>query len=173
MSLLENPVPPGPQGPGSFEPQTGIQLGDPLTHGTRMMECHTSKFVVAAGGVGVSNNSTTIFTNTNHRGAHFIIEVGVNAAVPNAVFQLWGLYYRQPNVTLNAGSPLFTDYLLLESPVINTDSLTVMKIYPGISPSPNVRANDVLPQQWYFRYISNQPGGTDIWNFNISANMLY
>lgn len=79
-------------------------------------------------------------TSRELRGGHIIIEVtavGGNGAGPSIT----------PTIYANPSSA--GDYPLLIGAAITTTGITVLKVYPGITPVANLAANDLLPYRWY------------------------
>lgn len=87
--------------------------------------------------------------NPKWRGAHFVIEVTETTGSPSVTFEVQarnttsGNYYR----------------MLISDPIVATGT-HILKIYPGIPPSPNRVSSDVLPS--VFRVVTTHDNGDSI-----------
>jgi len=97
-------------------------------------------------------------TNTGARGLHLIIDVTAVTDTPTITVTLQG----KDEVSGKY-------YTLLTSAGISTVSTTVLRLYPGLTASANVIANDVLPP--VFR-LSVAHSDTDAITYSIGANLV-
>lgn len=84
------------------------------------------------------------------------------------------------NVTAATGSPSFTPHIqgkdqlsgtyydVLIGPAITATGVTVLKVCPGLQPSPNGATSDLLPYQWRVQMLWS---GTGSETFAVSANL--
>lgn len=75
--------------------------------------------------------------NGQHRGLHVVIDVTAVSATPSVVFTIQGK---------DEVSGAY--YTLLASAAITGTGTTVLRVYPGLTASANLVANDVLPKTW-------------------------
>lgn len=52
------------------------------------------------------------------------------------------------DLTFTIEAPLTSDPILSSGALTALNAVTVLKIYPGILPVPNLSANDILPNNW-------------------------
>lgn len=92
---------------------------------------------VLASAARTATTTSTDQHNENHRGGHFAINVTALAATPSIVAKIQGK------------DPASNEwYDVLVGAAITATGLTVLKVYPGITPSANASACDVLPVTW-------------------------
>jgi len=97
----------------------------------------------------VAGATSSNVSNPKWRGAHFIIEVTAAAGSPSVTFEIQarnaasGNYYR----------------MLVSEPILTTGT-HILKIYPGIPPSPNRVSSDILPA--VFRVVTTHVNGDSI-----------
>lgn len=106
--------------------------------------------------------NSSLFTNVNAKGAHFIVNVTALAATPSIVIKIQG---REP---VDQSDP-FTFYDLLVSSPITTTGITVLKIYPGITAIPGGATSDILP--WEFR-VRVEHQDADSITYSVGANLV-
>ena len=110
-----------------------------------------------------ATQDSSLFTNINARGAHFIINVtDIFGGTPSITVRIQG---RDPAKIF---SP-FVFYDLLVSLAINSVGVNVLKIYPGIQNIPNAAASDILP--WQYRVRVEHADAQDI-EYSVSANTV-
>jgi len=98
-------------------------------------------------------------TNKKAKGLLVVIDVTAIAATPSVVFTIQGY------------DPVSGKYFtILASAAITGTGTTVLRVYPGLTASPNVIANDVLPLVW--RVIATH-GDSDSITYSVSALELY
>lgn len=78
--------------------------------------------------------------NYNGRGAIIIVDVASITDTPSVVFNVEG---KDP-----AGGDW---YLIVASAAIVAAGVTVLRIYPGLTPIANLTVSDLLPQTWRVR----------------------
>lgn len=114
--------------------------------------------VLASAARTASVNSDVFGNGQGHRGLHLIIDATAFAATPSVVFTIQGY------------SPLGDDYYtILASAAIVTSGTTVLRVYPGLTASANVTANDVLPLNWR---VSAVAGDADSLTYSVQALLL-
>jgi len=80
--------------------------------------------------------------NRNAKGLHCYIKCTAKISSPSVVF------------TIEAKDVLTGDYYtILASAAITDVGVTVLKVYPGLTPSANLIANDVLPRTWRIKAV--------------------
>ncbi len=88
--------------------------------------------------LGLGARTATISTDDQQfsgaKGGHFIINVTAGSG-----------FNVTPKIEGKFGS---TYYTILTGAAITTTGITVLKVYPGLSASPNAAANDMLPRVW-------------------------
>lgn len=76
-------------------------------------------------------------SNPRYRGVHLVIDATASAATPGVVF------------TIQGKDPVSGQYYtILASAAVTGTGTTVLRVYPGLTASANVTANDVLPADW-------------------------
>lgn len=105
-----------------------------------------------------SNAASAVQQNNNSRGLHVMIDVTAVTGGSTITPSIQGL---------DNTSNQFYD-LLIGLP-INAIGLTIIKLYPGITGSPNISANDILPRNWRV-FVENTGGGS--YTFSVGANLV-
>lgn len=92
------------------------------------------------------------------RGMHLVIDATAITATPAITFTIQGY------------SPLGDDaYTILVSTVIATAVTTVLRVYPGLTASANLIANDSIPARWR---LTASHGDTDSITYSVAALWL-
>jgi hypothetical protein len=92
------------------------------------------------------------------RGAVITIDVTAITDTPSVVF------------TVQGKSTLGSDYYtILASAAVTATGQTVLRVYPGLTASANVVANDVLPYKWR---VSAVHADADSITYSVSANYI-
>jgi hypothetical protein len=96
--------------------------------------------------------------NEGYRGLHLIIDATAFSATPSIVFTIQGY------------SPVGDDYYtILASAAITGSGTTVLRVYPGLTASANLIANDVLPPLWRVNAVH---GDADSITYSVAAVLL-
>lgn len=109
------------------------------------------RVVASSAAITANGNSNTAngaaFHNNVARGLHLIVDItAVSGTSPTLT------------VTIEGFDSLSGQYYtLLASTALNATGTTVLKVYPGLTASANVAANDVLPKFWRVKWVI---GGT-------------
>lgn len=91
------------------------------------------------------------------KGGHFVINVTAIGAAPSIT------------ANIEAQDPLSQVwYALLTSAAITATGITVLKIYPGLTPIANAVASDIIPPIWRVRIVH---GNSDSITYSMSANL--
>lgn len=108
--------------------------------------------------------STADQPNLGHSGVHVVIRVTALAATPavTPTIEGWDVA-SQTWYTLLAGTTI-TDVTVGSPP-----QTTVLKVAPGITPSPNAAAADYLPAIWR---VTMTHGDTDSITYSVGANLV-
>lgn len=96
--------------------------------------------------------------NLGYRGLHLVIDVTAAAATPSVVFTVQGKDRTSGQY-----------YTLLASAAITGTGTTVLRVYPGLTASANVAANDVLPECW--RVIATHADADSI-TYSVGVSLL-
>lgn len=113
--------------------------------------------VFASAAYTASQNSAD-FKNPYARGMVLVIDATSSAATPSVVF------------TIKGKSALGSDYYtILASAAITAAGTTVLRVYPGLTASANVTANDVLPLYWRVEAVA---GDADSLTYSVAANLI-
>lgn len=83
-----------------------------------------------------TGNSGDLY-NGQHRGLHLVIDVTAIVSTPSVVFTIQGKDDLSGQY-----------YTILASAAITGTGTTVLRVYPGLTASANVTANDALPLTW-------------------------
>lgn len=115
-------------------------------------------YTVLASAARTATVSSSAVVGEEHRGAHIVITATASAATPSVV----------PTVE---GYNSVTDswYVLLTGAAITGTGTTVLKVYPGITPSANVAVSDVLPARWR---VTMTAADSDSLTYSVVANLL-
>ena len=95
----------------------------------------------------LTSSSRTATTNSSvknnyfYKGAHFVINVTSITATPSVV----------PVIQARDDFATSTYYEVLRGTAITTTGINVLKVFPGITPVPNLSANDILPVEYRLR----------------------
>lgn len=108
--------------------------------------------------VRTADSESADVVNTGARGLHLIIDMTSVPGTDTVTFTVQG------KDTLSGKY-----YDLLVSLAIVATGTTILKIYPGISPSPNASASDVLPD--IFRVKAEHSSSTDF-TYTVSAKLV-
>jgi hypothetical protein len=101
-----------------------------------------------ASGVITSNGNSIDQTNFNARGLKLFIAPGTFGAGASAI-----------TVTLQGKDPVSGSYYtILTSASLTASTFAVLSVYPGLTASANVTANDVLPRTWRVTYQASNWG---------------
>lgn len=119
---------------------------------------NTEDTVMTAGNYSGTHTSAT-YTNFNARGAHFLVKVNTVAGGGQTV---------TPQINAH-DSVTNTDYPVLVGLPISTTGVTILKIYPGITGSPNASANDILPRQFNFTMTHS---GAGVFNYSVTQLLV-
>lgn len=106
----------------------------------------------------IATNNSVNFTNTDYRGCHIIIDVTVEVDTASITPTIQGY-----------DSVSGKYYTLLVGNAITAVGTTVLRIYPGLSASANVIANDILPNK--FRVLMTH-ADADSMTYSVSASLV-
>lgn len=129
--------------PGDGRITTALTMGDSaslnyLTNGTTIdRERGNTADVMLATSARNNNTLSPTTINYNARGGHFIINVSQMSGAPSITPKI---------MALDSASSAW--YPLLIATPITAIGVTVLKIYPGITPTPNLSASDILPRSF-------------------------
>ena len=93
--------------------------------------------IVLASAARIATNNSEDLTNSGHKGCHVIIDVTVDPDSASIVPTIQGL-----------DSVSGKYYTLLVGNAITAVGTTVLRIYPGLTASANVIANDIVPSKF-------------------------
>lgn len=96
--------------------------------------------------------------NREGRGVHIVIDVTKITDAPSVVPKIQG-------IDPESGKP----YDILVGDAIGTTGINVLKVYPGITGSAKVAANDSLPLVWRLRM---EHGNADSITYSAGANVV-
>jgi len=102
--------------------------------------------------------SSATFNNGNYRGLQLVIDVTAIAATPSVVFSI---------EAFDSLSGKF--YTLLDSVAIVAVGTTILRVYPGLTDSANLIANDLLPFQWR---VTATHADADSITYSVGANLM-
>ena len=102
--------------------------------------------------------TSEVITNSDYRGCHIIIDVTVDPASASITPTIQGY---------DTVSGKY--YTLLVGNAIAAVGTTVLRVYPGLTASANVTANDILPSK--FR-VSMAVADTDSMTYSVSASLV-
>ena len=85
----------------------------------------------------IATNNSGDLTNSGHKGCHVIIDVTAITATPSIVPTIQG-----------KDSVSGEYYTLLVGVAITATGTTILKVYPGLTASANVIANDIVPSKF-------------------------
>ncbi len=123
-----------------------------------MRAANTSQTVFASAARTADPTPASFVNSDGHRGLHLVIDATAAAATPSVVFTIQGY------------SGLGDDYYtILASAAITGTGTTILRVYPGLTASANVVANDVLPMQW--RVIATH-GDADSLTYSVNALLI-
>ena len=123
------------------------------------MENNTNIVLLAsAARTAATTSSINTVINSAYRGCHIIIDVTVDPASASITPTIQGY---------DTVSGKY--YTLLVGNAIAAVGTTVLRIYPGLSASANVIANDILPSK--FR-VSMAVADTDSMTYSVSASLV-
>lgn len=95
-------------------------------------------FVLQASGVITANGNSFDAVNYNGKGLKLFIKTGAFGSGASAI-----------TVTIQGKDPVSISYYsILTSASLTASTFTVLSVYPGLTASANVTANDVLPRTW-------------------------
>lgn len=118
----------------------------------------TSQAITASGNSNTFNGAA--HRNNTARGLHLVVDVtAVSGTTPTLVVTIEGFD------TISGKA-----YTLLASATINSTGTTVLKVYPGLTASANVVANDILPE--FFRISWTVGGTTPSFTASIAASLI-
>lgn len=136
------------------------QLYDPTSDSYRALttlQDNVSLITHSAASVGVTGGDQV---NPSFKGLHVVVDITtITGTTPTLT------------VTVEGKDPVSGKYYtLLASAALNATGTTVLRIYPGLTASTNVTANDVLPRTWRVR---STIGGTGpAVTATIAANLI-
>lgn len=103
-------------------------------------------FLTLTAAAGPNVNSADL-ANTNHKGVKVVIDVTALAGTTPTI-----------TVTIKGKDPVSGKYYtILASAALNATGTTTLTVYPGLTPSANSTANDVLSATWRIEVVI---GGT-------------
>lgn len=122
---------------------------DPTTNATSVVLASTAR---------TSDTNSDSQKNDRHKGGHFVIDVSSITSAPDITPRVQGF------------DPVADEwYDILVGSSITTTGTTVLKVYPGIEPSANGAANDILPQRWRVRVVH---ANTDSITYSVAATLV-
>ena len=111
---------------------------------------------VLAGATRTSTTESATFTNYDSKGLHVVINVtgitGLDTITPKIQGMVNSIYYD-----------------LLVGSEITATGITVLKVYPGISPLAYVSTSDALPLKW--RFVMQHSAATNF-SYSVNANTI-
>lgn len=118
----------------------------------------TQQIIHASAARTATPTATTYANGDGHRGVVVVIDVTAIAASPGIT------------VTIQGYSPVGDDYYtILAGLEITGTGTTVMRVYPGLTASNNVTANDVLPPQWRVNVVHTD---SDSITYSVNAMLI-
>lgn len=171
--MADNPQQPGLIGPESHEPKAAQYVADKVTNAVRLLDGHSQIPILVNETIGTTNQGyqdvSSVFDNTNWKGATFIIDALYLAGTTPFQAELWATWYLDPRAyTENESSPF---YCLMRSPVINQDMRLNMTIYPGAAEIPFISTNGVIPRYFWWQFYTHDAVARTI-EVQVNANML-
>ena len=122
------------------------------------MDGNNTNVVLLASDARTAATTSATRLNSDYRGCHIIIDVTEDPASASITPTIQGF---------DTVSGKY--YTLLTGLAITAVGTTILKIYPGLSASANVIANDILPSN--FR-ISMAVAGGDSMTYSVSASLV-
>jgi hypothetical protein len=127
--------------------EIGVDYYDPVKGGLVQQNPTKSLALITAAGATVGSNSADQ-GNINWRGVKVVINMTVVGT-------------GSITATIQGKDPVSgVYYTLLASAAIAANGTTVLTVYPGLTPTANVTANDVLPDVWRVSVAANNVNPT-------------
>ena len=123
-----------------------------------MANLNNTNIVMLASAARTTATTSELITNSDYRGCHIIIDVTVEVDTATITPTIQGY-----------DSVSGKYYTLLVGSAITAVGTTVLRIYPGLTASANVIANDILPNK--FR-VSMAVADTDSMTYSVSASLV-
>ena len=123
-----------------------------------MRDSNNTNIVLLASAARTAATTSETRLNSDYRGCHIIIDVTADPATASITPTIQGF---------DTVSGKY--YTLLVGNAISAVGTTILRIYPGLSASANVIANDILPSK--FR-ISMAVADTDSITYSVSASLV-
>lgn len=102
--------------------------------------------------------TSSVFSSNGCRGLVLIIDATALSATPSVTFTIQGV------------SPLGSDtWTILASAAVTSAATSVLRVYPGLTASANLVANDVLPGQWQ---VTATAGDSDSLTYSVTAYLI-
>lgn len=114
-------------------------------------------FIVLASAARTAAVNSSDYLNFGHRGIHLVIDATAETGT------------AEVTVTIQGKDANGIYYDVLVGTAITATGTTVLKVYPGISPSANSSANDVLPPIWRVKVTV---ADSDSLTYSVGANLL-
>jgi hypothetical protein len=146
---------------GSSVSQTGtwtVQPGNTQNTTPWLVNTPSSDITVFASGAQTATQTQSDQTNNTARGIKVVLDMTNVASSPSVTLEIDGK---------DTASGKY--YSILTGAAVTTVSTNVYTIYPGITTSANVAANDILPHTWRIKVVANNSNsGT----YSVGASLL-
>lgn len=147
-------------GAGGFRPAYAPHLSDGSASGADAQRGNVNTaalITLTTQGAGTVNGADQ--TNVNGRGLHLTIDITAQGGTPTTT------------VTIQGKDPVSGKYYtILVSTALAAVATTILRVYPGLTASANLTANDVLPRTW--RVIATVAGTTPSVTATIAASVV-